>query len=290
MRVGFISTGTNNVMAVINSAKCIPEFKRIETLIFSHQVGRNQNPNIADWARNERLDYIFFIGSAAGTDPAPEHFIAIKHMNIPCYHICFDGGDKPWWPRLELYKQQCLFDLQVNIDGLKGNPCDLTTLCPLNPDDFNPLTKKTIPFGFAGNIKSAVRSNLVRQLQNGGYIQVRVRDAAVDSFKDYCNFLNNCSGMLNISYTGTGKAHHVKARILEGMYAGCVLVEDERAPTKEYFVQGIDYLSYNGTSESVIRAINATGVVLTDRIREKAIDLYGPRAFYKQILGKGILA
>jgi len=264
---------------------CIPEFKGMETIIFSHLKPRTQNPNIADWAKNRRFDIVFFIGSAAATDPAPEQFWVIRDAGIPCYHICFDGGDKPWWDRLNLYKQQNLFVKQINIDGVKENPCELTTLCPLNPDDFNPNTKKTIPFGFAGNIKSPVRSNLTHELVTAGYLTLRKRDANENSFKDYCAFLNSCSGMLNISYTGTGKAHHVKARILEGMYAGCVLVEDERAPTKEYFVPNVDYVPYDGTTAGVIRAIKQQGSFDTQIIREKAIALYGPRAFYKRILG-----
>jgi len=285
MRVGFISTGTNNIMAVINSAKCIPQFKSIEVLIFSHIKRRAQNPSILTWAIKEKFDVIFFIGSAAGTDPFVGDFRLIRQKVCPVYHLCFDGGDKPWWNRLEMYKKENCFDKQINIDGLKENPCDVTTICPLNPDDFNPNTNKTIPFGFAGNIKSAIRTNLVTRLVQANYLTLRVRDQNDNSFAEYCNFLNSCKGMLNISYTGTGKAHHVKARILEGMYAGCVLVEDERSPTKEYFIPGIDYLPYDGTYDGVLRAINATGSMFTKRIREKAVELYGPKAFYKLVLG-----
>lgn len=256
MRIGFIHTGTNNVYAVIDSAHTIPEFTNLSLLKVDHRTTKKQNPDIVAWALREKLETIFFIGSAHTPDPQFATYTHIRENICPIYHICFDGGDKPWWPLLEQYIKHKCFTKQINIDGVKETPCDLTALCPLDPSNYNPKAKKTIRLGFAGHMKSQTRQKLINALVKSKHLVLRTRDAIDISYNEYCAFLSSCYGVLNMSYTGSGKAHHVKGRVLETMFAGAVVLEMEQAPTHQYFIPGVDYLPHNGTYESVLAALS----------------------------------
>jgi hypothetical protein len=103
------------------------------------------------------------------------------------------------------------------------------------------------------------------------------------TYAAYIEYLGHCRSVLNTSLTGSGTRHHVKGRVLEALYSGARLIEMEQAPTKEYFTVDEDYVSYDGTVDSAIRALKSNKGYASNR-RDRAIALYGPIAFFTQVL------
>lgn len=285
MRIGFITTGTNDTDHVIDSACCIPEFKSVCRITHNPRTREPVlNPSLIKWALDCRLDVCFYIGAASGYNPRIEQFLEIK-AKIPLYHICFDAGDKPWWPLLMEYKRANCFVKQITIDGARETPCDMAALTPINPDKFNWQQKKIHRLGFCGSVGSLQRKRIVNGLIAEKILTFKNRDKTNHTHESYNNFMSQCQTVLNMSWTGSGETHHVKGRVLEAIYSGARLMEDYSSPTKFYFEENIDYLTHNGTVGGIIDMLKNNNHFFPTHTREKAIDLYGPRAFYKLILG-----
>lgn len=249
MRALFITTQTvdciNHVQAW-NSFAPVPAIH----LTFDHYAIPN------DWllvegARRTSPDVIFYIGpcKSRGT-PKPNTFLELQGsgrssssqsiprtaIRIPLIHLCSDATDHPWHSVLEIYRKLRCFDLQVAIDGgHRDAPVDMATLTPIDPRPFVENYKRDIRCGFSGSVgHHSFRSEVINALKWLGGLTVRYRVEKHD-YQDHVHFMKRCRMMLNISYTGSSLAHHIKGRVLEAGFAGCCLLESEGSPIGEWF-------------------------------------------------------
>ena len=86
-----------------------------------------------------------------------------------------------------------------------------------------------------------------------------------------------------MSATGSGKAHHVKYRVLEAAMAGCLLFEEENPITPLYFEPGIDYVEYDSIDGLVNQVKNNTWPDRAHKLRLKAIHKYSAKRFWTKV-------
>ncbi len=189
----------------------------------------------------------------------------------PSINLIFDGGDKPWHELIEEYRQQECFNLQVNIDGRKDCPADFNTTAPVNTSFFGGKgPERDIFCGISGGMGDGdKRTNIIKPLLAEGLIKMRSRDCVGDGYPEHVTFMRRCQIIINTSFTGSGKTHHVKQRVFETGFAGAALLEDIESPTRdwippEYFFSYEDARFSHRSPSAVIRGLN------TEQVAEKA--------------------
>ncbi len=238
-------------------------------------------------------DVIFYIGGAG----SPMHLPSIATLKTlreiaPSINLIFDGGDKPWHALIKKYRQQECFDLQVNIDGRKDCPADFNTTAPVNTSFFNGEgPEKDIFCGISGNISEGdKRTNIIKPLLAEGLIEMRLRDQVGDGYPEHVTFMRRCQMIINTSFTGSGKTHHVKQRVFETGFAGAALLEDIEAPTRdwipsEYFFTYEDARFSHRNPSAVIRGLNTEEVAeKAGLLQEYVRDHYTPQQVYEGML------
>lgn len=198
----------------------------------------------------------------------------------PLVHFCFDQSDPPWWEAdgthgnvIRYHKNDC-FALQVGIDGgfewpggrdfyhqeedqtwsnvpiFKG----LTLLTPIDPRPFEgpEMEYGERPYGvaYAGNAGGPIRGFLVNRLQRElpGFVP-RLRDDQPGSYGQFAQFLKMSRIVINVPFTGSGRAKHVKGRVLEAGLAGAALLEWRNPATRMWFTPRADYEEYGSIDE-----------------------------------------
>jgi hypothetical protein len=226
-----------------------------------------KSPDIAHEALPDHIqglspDFVLMIGQCenAGGMAISDQILTNICLNRKTMHLCCDGSEPAWWPQVERYKT--IFSLQVNIDGVSAGPfadSGITTLCPIDASKYEnvPLVKdRGISLGFRGGYGqrgSDARANIICDIMDAGLITSELRHGT--DYNEYRDFLLRCKCTWNHAGNGGGGTQfHVKARVVESMMAGSILVETEGSPASQYFDPGVDYLTYN-TIDQVRQAI-----------------------------------
>lgn len=274
-------------------------------------------PGITDSGRYESIkasapDFIVYIGSRWGIQPAVATLCKINYSIAPMVHLCSDAADPPWAELLREYHTKGAFTVQVAIDGTTNWPtsgANLTLLTPVDPAYFpnaqlfpedgrfeNVLLRnhdqRTTVCGWAGNGGSggaSLRSNLLAYLLEQRLIGLRIRSNLPFTYESYCEYLTGCRIALNIAHSGTEAVMHVKGRVIEAALAGALLLENKGAPTSDWFEPGVDYLEYSDHADCarIIRLMSDKPYVtwpMALSMRKKVLARHGPLAFWTTIL------
>lgn len=245
--------------------------------------------------KDEKPDFIIYIGSAWGRQPSLALLSQINAKVAPMVHLCSDAADPPWWPLLREYAAMGCFSLQVAIDGndnWPGAEQGLTLLTPVDPANFQHVPKHTereIVCGYGGNAGSpgGMRRSILWEVATHNLLTFRLRDES--EYEGYCRFLQNCRMSLNAPHTGTEQKMHVKGRVIESGLAGCCLLEVVDSPTNKWFEPGLDYLEYASIDQcrDYVRALSAEETERRgERLREKILGAHTPAIFWARVLDR----
>lgn len=253
--------------------------------------GEPDDKSILRVAKETAPDVIFYVGGNIGKGlPSYETFRKLRTI-APSIHLCWDATDDPWHATLSAYKKEECFNLQVAMDGGTDSPVDMATLTPIDPQPYSHSSSvRYIRCAFAGqNVAYPMfeevhpRWNILIPLVERGLVEFRERSDG--PYIDYADYIKKCQILLNISHTGSGKAHHVKLRVVEAGFAGCALLEMKQAPTCDWIPEELLFL-YTDIEE-------AAEIIQSAEIGNKAAALgayvrenYNPQRIYESILAR----
>lgn len=267
---------------------------------FDHNGIRN------DWqavevVRDNSPDILFYIGAyKARGNPRLGSFREIKRIieplgkilplrskRMPMINLVSDAADRPWHDQLRGLAQLGIFDLQVSIDGAKDAPVDFATMTPVDPRPFAPEAHKDIRCGFSGSVgRWNSRSETIKALEWFGGLHVRDRVHEAESYDAHVRFLKRCRMVLNLSFTGSGNAHHIKGRVLEAGWAGCALIESEGSPIAEWFPSDC-YRTFRDPphAKRLIETMTDAEIDhMASRLSHEVRTKYTPKMIYGEIL------
>ncbi len=255
--------------------------------------GKPEDREILRTAKNASPDVIFYVGGDEAPGLPSHDTLRGLRCIAPLVHLCWDATDEPWHKVLSAYKKDECFDLQVAMDGGADSPVDMATLTPIDPRPYRNRGVRFRRCAFAGqNVAERVtygqpyqhpRWHVLTPLVERGLVEYRKRTNG--PYSDYANYIMGCQILLNISHTGSGKAHHVKVRVVEAGFAGCALLEMRDAPTCDWIPEELLFL-YSTTEEAAV-------VIQSTEIADKASALgayvrknYSPQRIYESILAR----
>lgn len=236
MKALFITTGTPDCRNHVRAWDSLGEPCRHVT--FDHQ-GINNDWQLVAAAEQMRPEMAFYIGACPSRDmpglPGLDAFRQIRAI-APLVNVVSDAGDAPWHRAMDKYRENGCFDLQVSIDGAIHSPADLATLTPVDASAWDGAASRDIRCGFSGNPgRHSERGYIVRSVEEFGGLTIR---RGGGSYEDHVAFVKRCRLLLNVSLTGSQKAHHVKGRVVEAGWAGCALLEHADSPIGAWFPEG----------------------------------------------------
>lgn len=275
-------------------------------------------------AENFRPDVQIYISAWEGMFVPSDETLARLNKIAPLVHFCFDQSDPPWWEgdanhgNVIRYEQNGCFTLQVGIDGgrvwpggdafphsLDGGATvetrplfkGLTLLTPLDPRPFagpeGAFLERPYGVAYAGNAGGEIRGNLVGRLRHevmGGAI--RLRDDEPSSYLQFARFLKMSRLVIDVPFTGSGRAKHVKGRILEAALAGCaVMTWKDNAAVRSWFVPRYEFEEYGSIDEAIEMAkrlikeperCHAMADALRDRVRRE----HSPERFWGAVFSR----
>lgn len=255
MKALFITTQTNDVDSVVSPWDSFnPRSGRIT---FNHNNPIDEEKILKE-VKNYTPEVMFFIGSVGPNLPSHQMLRTLRNVS-PLIHICFDGCDGDWPQILSTFKKHECFDLQVSIDGVKGNHVDLVTVAPVDSTFYdNPsfegydggLPAREIRCGMSGNISARTehishqRARILWPLINSGFVILRKRITkdGILSYSDHIDFMKRCKLIINTSFAGSGLRHHLKQRVIESAFAGCGLLELEGSPIRDWFPEDCQFM------------------------------------------------
>ncbi len=170
---------------------------------------------------------------------------------------------------------------------MKTNLIDMATLIAVDIEAFKGPMPKTTLCGFSGSA-----CEISERL--GESLAFRPREPVGD-YHGYAHFLKQCLIALNVSFTGSGRRHHVKWRVLEAAFADCALLEMQDSPTARWFPDG-SYFTYKtvGDIKRIIGPMAFSNSIMSARIPEitrvasvfanYARQHYTPRQIFSGIL------
>lgn len=294
MKAAFISTSTDNCDPVIGGWSSFNDTP-IAWTRYNEAAPQHDDSHLVPFIKDAAPDIAFYIGAAwLPGNPRVETLAEINSL-APLVHICFDGGDSPWWPKMAEYRSAGCFARQVNIDGASCPTADLTTLCPMDPRPYlkHRDTPKIRRGGFAGFVANTYRGTIVNPLVQHGLLELRHRKAGYKNsdYNDFAQWLCETLFTVNTAVTGTQWRRHVKGRIIEAGLAGCAVLEEADAPTKNWFTPGEDYLPYGSVDEAVYLARNVPDTEwarMAQSMRAKIEDRYTAKSIYEAMI-KGVV-
>lgn len=285
-RALFLTTKTNDCTNHVQAWNAFSSVKA-EHYAFDHR-GLNGDWRILEIAAESKPEIIFYIGACeAPGNPTVATFQALRAI-APMVNICSDAADRPWHKVLEFYRKRECFDLQVSIDGAKEAPVDLATLTPVDAGPFAGQVRRDIRCGFSGTVgRWNQRSETVKALAWFGGLTVRAREG-LDSYDDHARFLKRCRMVLNISFTGTGHAHHIKGRVLETGWAGGCLLESEGSPIAEWFPEGswVPYRDPPHAAHLIATLDDLTIERTAQRLSQEVRTRFSARTIYEGMLAR----
>ena len=170
----------------------------------------------------------------------------------------------------------------VSIDGARDAPVDWVSLTPIDFSVFEGEGDRDIPCGFSGTAhRETPRGRLLWPVITDGTVRLRRRSRSYDA---HAMFMRRCVSIVNTPFTGTGKAMHVKGRVLEAGAAGCALLELEGSPAADWFPAAA-LVGWRDADD--IRRLAATRLAdaaeaLHDHVRRH----YSPALIYGEILDR----
>ena len=244
----------------------------------------------------------------------------------PFVHVCHDASDFPWWGLMEGYERDNCYSLTLNIDGGKVWPGGdhwpyygfdtaatkhergpiikgLTLLTPVDPRPYlmnqkQRVSERFYPIGYAGNTGGPIRGLMVQQLiRHIPEILVRQRQETPNSYMEYASFLSNCRLTINVPFTGSNSAKHVKGRVVEAGYAGTCLMEWHNPATEEWFIPRHEYVSYGkemqiyeGVQDAIDQAkfLIARPKLCEDiamALQARVLREHSPQVFWSKVFG-----
>ena len=303
MKAVFITTFPNDVTNVIAAWDCWQDVRATRIIFDEPEPHLKKQPSDAKrWrlkpinsreilyqADRSKPGVIFYIGSNGGRSPDIETLRSLRDI-APSINMCFDGGDKPWHDLLRKYRANECFDLQVTIDGRLDCPVDLVTTAPVNTSFFGGEdSEKDISCGISGNLMPGdKRSEIINPLVEEGLVEMRLREVVKDGYPEHVAFMRRCRMIINTSYCGSGKTHHVKQRVFETGFAGAALLEDAAAPT-HHWIPSTHFFTYE-TSEhagEIIKSLS-TGEVAEKAgvLQEHIVDQQEPTEVSDEVLNE----
>jgi hypothetical protein len=261
--------------------------------------GPKNDAEILSVAKSYAPDVMFYTGGESGAGlPEDETFKALRDIG-PLVQIQGDMADPPWHPVLRRYREKGCFDLMVAMDGAPDAPVDFVTLTPLDLRKFPTAdSDREILCGFSGNMVTRDVYNLsplrhetmdprAATLYHVKGAVIRLRDTA-GPYADYVGFMRKCRMLINTSWAGSGKVHHLKGRVLEAAFSGCALLEMRASPISHWFPSDC-YFTYE-TPEEADAMIQGTPTEEMD-LRARLFGAharahYGPKAIYDAILSR----
>ncbi len=289
MKAVFITTFPNDVTNVIAAWDCWNEVKS-ERIIFDYRQ-EIDDADILYRAAAAEPDVVFYIGGCGGPMhlPATSTLQKLREM-APSINLIFDGAEEQWHKLIEEYRSNECFDLQVTIDGCHHSPVDLVTTAPVDTRLFTgDGPSKDIPCGISGNIgRGDQRSKIINPLIRKGLVQMRRRDVVGDGFPEHVAFMRRCQVIINTSYTGSGKTHHVKQRVFETGFAGAALLECAAAPTHRWIPESYFFTYENiGHAAEVIKGLDPNEVAEKAEMLQQYVRAhYMPEQVYGEMLDR----
>lgn len=289
MKALFITTPTPDCHAHVRAWDSA--FPKAEHFIFdTRQI--NNTWQVVDVAKKLKPDVMFYIGPFAGPGVVkPTTFQQLRDIG-PVINLCSDAADKPWHRTLEMYARRDCFDLQVSIDGAQDAPVDFATLTPVDPKPFMfPADRKrTVRCGFSGNVGEwNPRAEIVHALEWFGGLTVRKpKQVAETVYEHHAAFMASCEMILNTSFTGTGRRHHIKGRVLEAGWAGACLLEHVDSPIADWFDDDC-FVLYRDPPDAakLIKALPYDDTRhCAARLHEEVSKRFSARQIYSEILSR----
>lgn len=287
MRVVVLTTHTNNTpilysaLAASRSVSVIT-YDRMHSFDYLSEQVEQLNP-----------DWVLYIGAI------PEHhrlrvpsIPELKAIQRKKVHLCCDGADDAWWSLLGDYHTHNVFDLQINIDGVKAGPIGdhgWTTIAPIDPSGFGepiPWSQRKTFAGFAGLVMGGDRAETLRALVAKDLITYRSRDEKGSG--DYISWLKDCCVIWNHPETGGMKSQHVKARVIEAALAGCLVLEKLGSPLENWFEPGIEYFEWIDVEQIVlildwVKENPSYAESHARRMRNKILTQYNVETFWQRV-------
>lgn len=249
--------------------------------------------NILRKVREVNPSIVIYSGPAAGKcRPSLATLLALREDGRKTIGYVLDGGCPDWHPFLEEYKRENVFDVMVNTDGNPNWPQrenDVTIWQTIDPRFYEERPTKDIRVGFAGGNGSPHRREALALLQKHCGLQLAERSEAWGSYKLFSDFMLRCQITVNFPETGSGRAFHLKNRVIEAGWAGCCLLERKNPITARYFVPGVDYIEYETFDELVDIIKNLSDSEIAFRARAlslKCRELYTPEKAWEQVFSK----
>ena len=286
MHALFITTKTNECVNHIRAWNSFASTSA-DHITYDHMAIRN-DAQIIDKTRLLCPEVIFYIGAAKALgNPRAETLRELRQI-APLIHLCSDATDQPWHPVLAGYRTKECFDLQVAIDGARNAPVDFSTLTPVDPKPFEIYGPRDIRCGFSGTVgRWNERSEILSALRWFDWVTVRAREAT-DGYEDHARFMTWCKMTLNLSWTGTGHAHHIKGRVIESGFAGCALLEHVDSPIADWFPNGcwIPWRTVKDIAGIVAETSEADIAVSANALTTAVHSQWTPALIYGSILSK----
>lgn len=306
MKAFFIITRTSEMHKHFESFLALGG-NEVKTYVYNHAgqgwpSGHQLDQQIVTNAREYSPDIIVYVGACAGNIPSPDCFRTLRTTIAPTIHFCSDAADKPWWPRLEEYMKTKAFNVQVALDGAPEWPRadnHVTALTPLDPKRFpNPIkphAERSIYFGFAGNPGNRNRKSSFDRMAAFG-LKHRIRkpctgDTAKSaaSYQEAADFMSDTRIMPNYAWTGSYERFHVKGRVVEAGWAGCLLLEHEDSPARNFFKPGEDFLTWKEPQDirPLLERFKDNPIETEQfgaRLRKKVEEHHCPQKFWGRIM------
>jgi hypothetical protein len=257
----------------------------------------DRQDEIVDLAKALQPDFIVFIGALEPyhTRPVLQPDVLCRIRDVaPFIHMCNDAADDPWWPKLEEYDRKGCFDVQVSIDGSTHNPIASfpTGLLALTPTDHRPFVTKpwgerAISCGFVGGIGHSQRFEAISALRASGHLDF-YEGPAGRTYDEFAWRMCDIKVMPNFPYTGTARFLHVKGRVVEAGFAGCLVLELRGAPTDHWFTPGIDYLEYDSVDDlrMILEERPVDFELMAARFHDRVVTEHHPAVFWRRVLDK----
>lgn len=290
MKAAFITTSTDNCNPVVGGWESFNDTPVAWTR-YNEAAPEHDDSHLVPFIKDAAPDIAFYIGAAwLPGNPRVETLAEINSL-APLVHICFDGGDSPWWPKMAEYRSAGCFARQVNIDGANCPTADLTTLCPIDPRpyDRNYTGVKPRRAGFAGFVGNTYRGSIVNPLVMQGLMELRHRKAGYknNDYEEFAKWLCETRCTVNTAITGTVMRRHVKGRIIEAGLAGVCVLEDGESPTSNWFEPMVDYVPWHTVDEAVrwLRILSDSDMRrIGESLRQKIHEKYSARSIYETMI------
>lgn len=298
MKVLFTSVSSMNLEPIVTGLES--NLSDMEMLLWKFDKGKEEQHHyegevdhvILEAFNSYKPNIVIYSGPAEGKcRPFTSTFLEMK-QTAKLINLCCDGACPNWHPLLEKYKAEGCFDLTLNIDGNsewpKG-PKDLTLWGPIDPRFYQHEKEKTIQLGFAGGCGAGERKEITDRLKQSVGLVIPERSESWGTYQKYADFMLSCKSVVNFGKTGSGKAHHLKYRIIEAALAKCAVFEEVNPITRTFLDPGVHYFEYENANhlETLIRTKTDDDLMeVAESLHSRITKYYSCEKFWKKVFEK----